>query len=241
MYTLLRSIPIPRISLDRIVSYLKYVCEKGSATCAELKDNKLDFGRGIGDITRFLRSLGLVEVEQERVRIADERVCKLIKSVKTAKLLLHSILYTRLLQYKVALDILRECRCMKLDEFHSKINEKLAEYSPNTWLNNVTFKTVVGFLEDLGFARRQGSQIVYTERGVDLVKQCLEANSQKIGTTVLVDVENVARCLELDVETVLRLLEGSISPYKAPGGKLYAKLLVDLNELVKRVVEASLR
>ena len=45
MFVIQRSIPIPRIKIERILNYIDYVGSRGEVTTEELKNRNLDFGR----------------------------------------------------------------------------------------------------------------------------------------------------------------------------------------------------
>jgi len=228
MQSVIRSIPIPRISLSRILRYIEYLCEKGEVKCIDLKNHGLDFGRGVGDITRFLRNIGVVQVENDLAKLSSREICSLLRSKILVKVYMHNLLYERLLQYRLIFDIVRRHGSVRLEELHVKVNEELSKICPNAWINNVAFKTLIGFLEDLDLACRKGNVVVYTGKVFSQVERCIEESSRSLGETKILDVTLLAECLDIDAKILEDLLSGLLVDYKAPG-RTYKKIDVNVD------------
>ncbi len=230
MQSIIRSIPIPRIGIDRVIRYIEHLCREGSAKCSDLKRLRLDFGRGIGDITRFLRNLEIVEVEGDTVRLRLKMLCDIVTSKVLLKVLLHRIFYEKIVQYRLAFDIVKEAGSITLEELFRRINEELSKICPNAWINNVAFKSIVGFLEDLKLVSRRGSFLIYTGDLAEKARRCVESSVRSIGETKIVDVEELARCLGVCPEVVRKLFGDMLGDYKAPS-RTYKRAVLDVDML----------
>ncbi|MFP3491374.1 MAG: hypothetical protein RXN86_01225, partial [Vulcanisaeta sp.] len=72
MLTIQRSIPIPRIGLNKLINYIVFVGENPGINCSAIRDRGLDIGKGRGDITRFFQRIGIVSVDNEcNVKLTD--------------------------------------------------------------------------------------------------------------------------------------------------------------------------
>ncbi len=231
MQSIVRSIPLPRTSITRIVKYIEHLCKQGEAKCSEIKSLSLDFGRGIGDITRFLRNLNIIRVEGDTVKLEDRDLCKAISSPIFAKIILHRLFYERLVQYRLIFDLVQQHKSIKLDELQLRLNEELSRLCPNAWVNSVAFKTLIGFLEDLELVSKRGALVVYTGKLLDKIRLCIEKSHRKIGATELIDLNELASCLEMDRDLLEELLGKVLVNYKAPGGK-YKRAVIDINSAV---------
>ncbi len=239
MLTTQRSIPIPPIRVERILAYLRHICERGEATPDELKKLGLDFGRGVGDITRFLKNIGLVTVSQGKVRICESeinRICGALSDPSQFRKILHEILYERLVQYKLACDIVRSRGRIGMDELYQELNSMISEISPSSWVNKVAFRTILTFLIDLGVVKRNGNTIEHTARArADEVMTCIRSRISRVGTKLYLSISDIATCVGSDERTVVsRLSEARYVRFvKAPS----TVALVEVKDFEKGIKE----
>ncbi len=160
-----RSITFPPIKLKKIDDYMLYVA-KNKARVVELKEKMLDFGRGRGDITRFLERIGVIEVGEfvEFTNLGRE-VVSLRESLGTA--VYHALLYQRVPQYKLLIDVLKE-RDLARDVLYELVNKRLAELSPTAWVNRVAFRALLQIGEDLRTVKRNNGVYSYLEDCVEI-------------------------------------------------------------------------
>jgi len=145
-----RSIPFPRISVGRLINYLKFVVEMGSVSVGELKERRLDFGKGRGDITRFLERLGIIVVNDNNVTCADPCLRLVVLYASIGNPVVHAMLMKRVFQYKLMVKIAEEMGEGSLEDLYNRLSEEVEKISPSTWVNNVAFKTLIGFAKDVG-------------------------------------------------------------------------------------------
>jgi len=239
MLTTQRSIPIPPVKIERILAYLKHICEKGEATPDELKKLGLDFGRGVGDITRFLRNIRVITVSQGKVKICEEdseKICKSINNMSAFRKVMHQILYERLVQYKIACDIIRELGKVNIDELYQELNNRISEISPSSWVNKVAFRTIITFLTDLGIAKKSGNTIEYYAKAkVEEATTCIRSKISKVGTRHYLTVNDIAACTGSDEKTIVTKLSEAkyVRFVKSPS----AIALVEVKDLEKGIKE----
>ncbi len=223
MLRIQRSIPIPRVKLERLIAYILYLGDTGEAAPDELKRLKLDFGRGKGDITRFFERLGIVGCSNGRVRLTEVGV-SIYNAFKTdvvrGRALLHVLLYGELPHYKALIDIVYEKRVVDIGELKMLINEELKKYSPTAWINDVAFKTVLGMAVDLEAIEIEGN-IVRARFAIPIEKCINEAIADIHGRRVL-KVAELEKCLSkfyinIDVNKLLTLIGNCVEKLNAPG------------------------
>lgn len=152
MLNIQRSIPIPRISLEKLVNYILTVGDNPGISCSALKDKGLEIGKGGrgGDITRFFQRIGgVVEVYGGdcSVRLTDvgnALYMALNRDVALSKMLFHLILYKELPHYRLLINLISEEGPLSITELHRLINQRIRELSPTAWLNEVAFKAIIG-------------------------------------------------------------------------------------------------
>lgn len=215
MFHLQRSIPFPPIRLERIVRYLQFLVQRGSVGIDELKNEGLDFGKGKGDITRFLERLGLVVVSEKMA--APTKLTYELLSVYNliGPAAFHPMLRLALTQYRILAELIEERRVVSQDELHEALNKKLSEISPSGWVNNVAFKSLVAMAIDVGLVKKDGKFLVYV--GDPVAKAFAERSTVIGGAAYLDDVpEWLRECakqqkplgvVQLDPECASRALE----------------------------------
>ncbi|WP_243669099.1 hypothetical protein [Vulcanisaeta sp. JCM 16161] len=128
MLNIQRSIPIPRISLEKLINYILVVGENPGINCSAIKDRGLDIGKGRGDITRFFQRIGLVEVYGDcNIRLTDTGNTlyrALNRDLALSKMLLHLILYKELPHYRLLINLISEEGPINIAELHKLINQK---------------------------------------------------------------------------------------------------------------------
>ncbi len=184
MFPLQRSIPFPPIRLERIERYLQFLVQRGSATIDELKHEQLDFGKGKGDITRFLERLGLVAVSGKTVTPTKTAYDLLTAHKLVGPAAFHPILRAALTQYRILVELIEERRSIKLEELHETLNKRLSEISPSGWVNNVAFKSLVAIAVDVGLAKKDGGFLIYVG---DPIARALDERGAVIGGIAYVD------------------------------------------------------
>ncbi|MEZ0248968.1 MAG: hypothetical protein ABWJ97_06815 [Thermoproteus sp.] len=220
MFPLQRSIPFPPIRLERLAKYLQEVVQRGSVELDELKREGVDFGKGKGDITRFLERLGLVSVSGKTAaptKLAYE-VLSMYRIIGNAAF--HPLFYAVLLQYRLLSDIMRDLRVASIDELHEALNKRVAEISPSSWINNVAFRSLVAIAVDIGLLGKKGKTLEYLG---DPVSRALAsaANGALIGKSAYMEevpewlkdcvkVRKPLGVVELDPECTSRVLERRI-------------------------------
>lgn len=184
MFHLQRSIPFPPIRLERIERYLQFLVQRGSATIDELKEEQLDFGKGKGDITRFLERLGLVAVSGKAVTPTKSAYDLLTAYKLVGPAAFHPVLRAALTQYRILAELLEERRAVKPEELLEALNKRLSEISPSGWVNNVAFKSLVALAVDVGLAKKDGKLLVYAG---DPIARALDERGAVIGGIAYVD------------------------------------------------------
>lgn len=172
MLHLQRSIPFPPIRLERLVKYLQLVSQRGSSPLEDLRSEGLDFGKGKGDITRFLERLGLVKTSDKSASLTEAAYELLTLYHSLGPAIFHALFYISLVQYKILADILAERKALGLDELYEELNKRIAEISPSSWVNHVAFKSLIAIAQDVGLVEKRGGQVEY--RGNPLRKALSE-------------------------------------------------------------------
>ncbi|MGC8973940.1 MAG: hypothetical protein ACP5KY_07010 [Thermoproteus sp.] len=222
MFHVQRSIPFPPIRLDRLVKYLQAVVQRGSISLEELKKEGLDFGKGRGDITRFLERLGLVTVSGKNVaptKLAYE-VLSIYRSIGPA--VFHPLFNSALPQYRLFAELIESMRTATPEELHGALNKRLSEITPSGWINNVAFKSLLAIAVDIGVVKKEGRYVVYVG---DPVARAFASNGPVIGGAAYVEdvPEWLRECskqqrplgiAQLDPECASRVLERHISSLK---------------------------
>ncbi|WP_054857983.1 hypothetical protein [Vulcanisaeta sp. JCM 16159] len=112
MLNIQRSIPIPRISLEKLINYILSIGENPGIDCSTLKDRGLDIGKGRGDITRFFQRIGVIEVYGDcNIRLTDTGNMlyrALNMDLTLSKMLFHLILYRELPHYRLLINLISE-------------------------------------------------------------------------------------------------------------------------------------
>lgn len=154
-----RSIPFPPIRLERLVKYLVEAAQRSPLPLEEARERGLDIGRG--DITRFFKRLGLIEVVDGRITPTQAAYELLSLYNLLGNAVFHVVFYSALIQYKLLYDIVREKGEAGLDELRDELNRRMREISPSTWVNDVAFKSLVSFGVDVGAFKRRGRSLQY--------------------------------------------------------------------------------
>ena len=224
MLILQRSLPIPRIKIEKIINYVLHLCSINECTYDELKLKGLDFGKGKGDITRFLNRINIVETTDSKVKLTElgMKLCTLLrKSGFLRNYILHSIFKKYVPQYELVLSVIQELQEVVEDELYNKVNEKIKSISPSAWINKVAFKTIIGFLEDLEVIRRKGKLIKFIgyDKKIEEFKECIITKSIKIGNRYLINRNDLIECtlkyLEIDHVEIERFKE-ALHEIKSP-------------------------
>jgi len=160
-----KSIPFPPIRLEKIVNYLLYIKDR-SASVQELKDCKIDFGRGRGDITRFLLQIGIVESEGSRIKLSNigKIFTLFLKDGKPSimfKILFNNYMIDRVLTYRVLIETLREFCRADFENLYLAMNENLKKISPSLWINKVAYRSLIMLANDLEILEKRGSTLTY--------------------------------------------------------------------------------
>jgi hypothetical protein len=206
-----RSIPIPRISLDRLIKYVVRVGEEPGVGIGTLRGEGLDFGKGRGDITRFFQVVGIVEVDQGSVRLTPlgMRLLEAFNNdVRMGMLLMHIILYRELPQYSILVDTVSERGELSTEELYAEVNRRIRELSPTAWVNEVAFKALLGLSSDLGIIEVRGDRVRLSHLG--LPEDCVRRYSVNVGGRVMLRTRDLEDCLS-------RLVGRGVDSMKALG------------------------
>ena len=249
--TIQRSLPIPRIKIDKLLDYIKFVGDKGLVDVKELKESNIDFGKGKGDLTRFFLRLNIVTIQDNKVKLTDEGLDiykKLNVDREVALKKFHEILYEKLIQYRITLDIVKTEKKILEEDLYQKVNLKIQEISPSTWINRVAFKTILGLLQDLGLIVKIGREITY--RGVeyiDVVEKCIRENIVEIENRVYVNLLKLSECIcrvtsrNVDLSKLKNVVSTCVRYVVSPSSTTIGSDLcevLDLKCLMDKVLEA---
>ncbi|MGC8606031.1 MAG: hypothetical protein ACP5GZ_01255 [Vulcanisaeta sp.] len=225
MLNIQRSIPIPRIGLEKLVNYILAIGENPGINCAAIKDKGLDIGKGRGDITRFFQRIGIIEVygncNIKLTNIGNVVYRALNEDLTLAKMLLHLILYRELPHYRLLIDLISDNRSISVSELHELINQKMRELSPTAWLNEVAFKAIIGLATDLEVVNVENGRIgiKYTAS----VSECIKGSMVTLNTQKILRLDNLNDCLKrllrnIDIKPLLiNNLDSCVEPIVAPG------------------------
>lgn len=161
MFNLQKSIPLPPIKLERLVKYLTEVVQRSPLPLEELKARGLDFGKGRGDITRFLERLGLVKVVGKNVYPTPASYELLSLHHLLGRAVFHPIFYSYLIQYKLIYNIIKEKNKVELNYLHKELNKHISNISPSSWINDVAFKTLISFGVEIGAFEKRGGEVSF--------------------------------------------------------------------------------
>jgi hypothetical protein len=192
--TLQRSIPFPRIGVNKLIGYLTYIKDRGPVDINKLKEAGLDFGKGKGDITRFFEKLGIVTVQGNLVSLTEEGE-RLVNGIREHGVrILHEYLFNELPQYRLLMDVLRELGSASEDKLLDNLNKRLANESPAAWVNRVALRSMLGILQDLGIVTKINKTITYNGDETDTL-ECLKRLSIQINEQYLVSLRELSNCL----------------------------------------------
>lgn len=193
--TIQRSIPFPRISIDRLIKYLTYIRDEETVSVDDLKSSGIDFGKGKGDLTRFFNKLGIVSVQGNLVSLTEEGKRLVSDIAERGARALHEYLINELPQYRLLIEVIRELGRAREDEILTALNDRLTSESPSAWINKVALRSMIGILQDLGVVTRVNGVVMYVGEGISNPLECLSKVSIPIGDQYLVSIRDLANCL----------------------------------------------
>ncbi len=198
MLSLQRSIPVPRVRIERIVNYIRYVGSKGSVTTSELRRAGLDFGRGRGDLTRLLAAINVINVTDSRITLTQlgNMIYNVLLNYKEGMLryVVHRVLYERLPHYRIVFDVVKELREVYEMVLYERANERIKEMTPSSWMNVVAFRAVLGFMLDVGVISRRNGLVVYENSIKREVAKCIEDRVVQLKQYKLITLAEISRC-----------------------------------------------
>ncbi len=232
-----RSIPFPPIRIEKIITYLKYVYDKDIVNTEELKKNNIDFGRGRGDITRFLNSINIVELEGSKVRLS--KIGKILVEIYNNskimfKILLNNYLYDRVIQYRILIDILRENSKIDIETLYRKVNENIKHISPSTWINKVAYRTLINFSIDLEVIKKDGKYLTYLGHR-DLINNIMKDFSTKIGDEIYIDIKGLSNKLGINHEFLEKYIEQHVEKVKCPNIDFKLIKVKDVDKIIDKI------
>ncbi len=251
MLNIQRSIPIPRISLEKLINYILTVGENPGINCSVMRDKGLDIGKGRGDITRFFQRIGIVEVYGDcNIRLTDTGNAlyrALNRDMVLARMLLHLVLYRELPHYRLLINLISEEGGLGIAELHKLINQKIRELSPTAWLNEVAFKAIIGLATDLGVVEVVNGRV--NIKYAASVSECIRRAMAPIGNQKVLRLDNLNTCIrqllgDIDIgQSLINNLDGCVEPIIAPGPlgprSTYFRVL-DEDCVIKQVVNSIL-
>ncbi|KUO80951.1 MAG: hypothetical protein AT714_03245 [Vulcanisaeta sp. OSP_8] len=248
MLTIQRSIPIPRIGLNKLINYIVFVGENPGINCSAIRDRGLDIGKGRGDITRFFQRIGIVSVDNEcNVKLTDigNTLFKTLNNdLALAKTLMHLILYSELPHYRLLIDVISENGTVSVDELHEKINQRMRELSPTAWLNDVAYKALIGLAADLDVIEVVGNRV--SIKYVASVSECIRRSIVILGGQRILRFDDLSNCLRqvfrnLDNTSLINGIGDCVEPIMAPNPvnarSAYLKV-IDEDCVIRRIVNA---
>ncbi|GAB6944616.1 hypothetical protein [Vulcanisaeta sp. JCM 14467] len=225
MLNIQRSIPIPRISLEKLINYMLTVGENPGIDCSTIKERGLDIGKGRGDITRFFQRIGIVEVYGDcNIRLTDAGNAlyrALNRDVALSKMLFHLILYRELPHYRLLINTISEEGPVSITELHKLINQRMRELSPTAWLNEVAFKALIGLAVDLGVVEVVNGEV--NIRYAASISECIRRAIAPIGNQKVLRLDDLSTCIkqllgDIDIrQSLINNLDGCVEPIIAPG------------------------
>ncbi len=229
-----RSIPFPRVSLNRLLTYIEVVGDNyGSLSKDDVKNKGLDIGKGKGDITRFFLRIGIIQENGNTIELTQNG-WSIYNSIKmgTGSKQLHSYLLNVLPQYKLLIDILLKNGSINEDELFDSLNEEIRRLSPSSWINKVAFKALLGLLMDAHIIIKVGKMINYTNGDIiTRIKTCIDTNKVKLGDHYLLSVNKLSKCIGIQID-INEIKVGSIS--NAPGDSMIK--IANIDELIKSLM-----
>ncbi|BDR91261.1 hypothetical protein [Vulcanisaeta souniana] len=252
MLSIQRSIPIPRIGLEKLINYILLVGENPGINCSVIKEKRLDIGKGKGDITRFFQRIGLIEVDEKcgvRLTEVGNAVFKALNEDLTlAKMLLHLVLYRELPHYRLLIDLISEHEPVGVTELHELANRRIRELSPTAWLNDVAYKALIGLAIDLEVIEVTNNKV--NIRYTASVSECIRKSIAITNNQKILRMDNLNNCLKqlirnFDIKaSLINNLNNCVEPIVAPGPigsrNTYFRV-IDEDCVVRQVVDAILR
>ncbi len=243
-----RSIPIPRIGIDKLINYIITVGENPGINCSTLRSKGLDIGKGRGDITRFFARIGIVRVGEDcsvaLTEVGQGIYRALIRDVYLGKSLLHLVLYSELPHYRLLMDLVAMEGEVGVDDLFKKVNERVRELSPSAWINEVAFKALLGLGKDLGVINVSNGRV--SLRHAAAVSECLRSASVELDGQEIVRLGDLESCLRgvvgaFDSGRFMDMVRDCVEPIVAPGTNPRASYLKILNrECVLRALLSTL-
>ncbi len=235
-----KSIPFPPIKLDRILRYLTYVNGRGEVSVEELKRLNIDFGRGRGDITRFLNSIGLIELRNNKVKLTGKgrilsRYCRESNCSTMFKILFNNYLCDRVLSYRVLRDVVEKIKVVDIEELYNKLNLHIRKVVPNAWINKVAYRSLLTIMINLELIERVNKQIVYIGLEEKLRKY-VEDSLVKIGQELYLDLKSLSDMLGIDVDLLRNILRDIVIPIKSPKLDYELVKLRDVESVIQKLV-----
>lgn len=224
MLSIQRSIPIPRIGLDKLVNYIVTVGENPGINCSVIKEKGLDIGKGKGDITRFFMRINVVQVKDNcaifLTEIGEKVYRALINDVSLGKSMLHLVLYNELPHYKLLIDLIANEGEVSLNELFQRLNEKVHSISPTAWVNEVAFKTLIGLARDLDVIDVSNGKV--SLRYTASVSECLRNASVSLDGQEIIKVSELKACLgsiikDVNMDAFMTEIKDCVEPIVAPG------------------------
>ncbi len=246
MLSIQRSIPIPRIGLEKLINYIIFVGENPGVNCSVIKDKGLDVGKGRGDITRFFQRIGIIDVNNDcNVKLTDVGLVifnALNTDLSLAKALMHLVLYSELPHYKVLIDVVSEENSIDADELREKINRRIKDLSPTAWINEVAYKALLGLAVDLDVIEIINGKV--SIRFTASISECIKKSIVLMNNQKVFRLDDLSQCLSqlfknFDIKTLLNNINGCVEPIVAPGpfgSKSTYFRVVNENCLVKQII-----
>ncbi len=233
-----KSIPFPPIRLEKIVNYLLYVKDRLVNT-QELKDCKIDFGRGRGDITRFLHQIGIVEFENNKIKLSNigKTLTMFLKDDKPSimfKILFNNYMIDKVLTYRVLINTLKEVGKIDIENLYLILNDKLRNISPSLWINKVAYRSLIMLAQDLEVIEKRSNMLIYVGH-CDKVRTIVELCTLSHSNIVYVDLGKLCDLLGFhDKDLLIRIIEEYLIKVRSPSAVELFRVR-DLGGLVTRL------
>lgn len=249
MLSIQRSIPIPRIGLDKLINYIIAVGESPGINCSTIKERGLDIGKGRGDITRFFMRINMVQVRDDcsvfLTEIGNKVYNALINDISLGKSMLHLILYNELPHYKLLIDLVAEEGEVSINELFQKLNDRVHALSPTAWVNEVAFKALIGLARDLDVIEVSNGRV--SLRYTASVSECLRKSSVLLDGQKIIKMSELESCLRGTVKNVnvialINEIRDCVEPIVAPGLNPKSSYFKVINEscVIKALLNALL-
>ncbi|NPB00213.1 MAG: hypothetical protein GXO10_02465 [Crenarchaeota archaeon] len=233
-----KSIPFPPTRLEKIVNYLLYIKDK-PVSVQELKERKVDFGRGRGDITRFLSQIGLIEIENSKVRLSrlGKVLVEFVRDNRPSimfKILFNNYMIDRVLTYRILIDTLRDIGRARFEDLYTIVNDVLKKTSPSLWINKVAYRSLVTLALDLEIVEKRSNILIYVDHSYR-VKSVVELSMFSYDNITYIDIERLQDLLGFPSRDVLlRVLEDRLIKVRSPSAvELYR--VRNIEELVGKL------